>query len=40
MSRGHEQVYYQLDTVNPEKPVTCRYSGLRFMKRKKTEGGH
>ena len=30
MDAGHPQVYYQLDTANPEKPVTCKWSGLRF----------
>lgn len=29
---GHPQVYYQLDTRDPSKPVTCKWSGIRFMK--------
>lgn len=32
-SAGHPQVYYQLDTKTPEKPVTCKWSGIRFMRR-------
>jgi uncharacterized Zn-finger protein len=30
MNAGHPQVYYQLDTKNPDKSVTCKWSGMRF----------
>ena len=30
MNSGHNQVYYALDVRNPNKPVTCKWSGLRF----------
>ena len=33
MNSGHNQVYYQLDVSDPEVPVTCKWSGLRFRKK-------